>query len=88
MLRFNGLWNTILTLECWAQEMPLVFQAEEDYGSGLGKKRIWSLVIIKGGKGKGKGRGWRLKEVSRVAIKFTNNNVLTISPIPQSLVVN
>ena len=56
MLRFNGLWNTILTLECRAQEIPLVFQAEEDYESGLGKKKIWSLVIIKGGKGEG-GRG-------------------------------
>ena len=56
MLRFNGLWNTILTLECRAQEIPPVFQAEEDYESGLGKKKMWSLVIIKGGKGEG-GRG-------------------------------
>ena len=48
MLRFNGLWNTILTL---------VFQAEDDYESGLGKKKIWSLVIIKGGKGEGRRGG-------------------------------
>ena len=33
-----------------------MFQAEEDYESGLGKKKIRSLVIIKGGKGGG-GRG-------------------------------
>ena len=49
----------------------------------------------RGGKGRGRergeggrGKGWRLKNVSRVAIKSTNNNVLIISPIPKSLVVN
>ena len=39
MLGFNGLRNTILTLECRAQEIPLVFQAEEDYEGDLGKKK-------------------------------------------------
>ena len=34
-----------------------MFQAEEDYESGLGKKKIRSLVIIKGGKGEGGGGG-------------------------------
>ena len=69
MLRFNELRNTILTLECQAQEIPLVFQAE-DYKGHLGEKkkkyiyiyihlRDWSLLII---------RGWRLEEVGRIAI--------------------
>ena len=57
MLRFNELRNTILTLECQAQKIPLVFQAE-DYKCHLGKKkkkciyihlRDWSLLIIRGG---------------------------------------
>ena len=38
MLRFNELRNTILTLECQAQEIPLVFQAE-DYKGHLGEKK-------------------------------------------------
>ena len=70
MLRFNELRNKILTLECQAQEIPLVFQAE-DYKGHLGEKkkkiyiyiyihlRDWSLLII---------RGWRLEEVGRIAI--------------------
>ena len=70
MLRFNELRNTIRTLECQAQEIPLVFQAE-DYKGHLGEKkkkkyiyiyihlRDWSLLII---------RGWRLEEVGRIAI--------------------
>ena len=62
-----------------------------------GKKENMVISYHQGGEGEGegeggreggKGRGWRLKDVSRVAMKFTNNNVLTISPIPQSLVVN
>ena len=39
MLGFNGLRNTILTLECRAQEIPLVFQAEEDCEGDLSKKK-------------------------------------------------
>ena len=68
MLRFNELRNTILTLECQAQEIPLVFQ-EEDYKGHLGEKRKkkkkkkniyihlrdWSLLIIRGGGGGGGG---------------------------------
>lgn len=72
MLRFNELRNTILTLECQAQKIPLVFQAE-DYKCHLGKKkkkciyihlRDWSLLIIRGGGGGGGG----LEEVGRIAI--------------------
>ena len=71
MLRFNELRNTILTLECQAQEIPLVFQAE-DYKGRLGEKkkkkiyiyihlRDWSLLIIRGGGG----GGWRKSVVLR-----------------------
>ena len=35
-----------------------MFQEEEDYESGLGKKKIWPLVII-WGEGGG-GGGWRM----------------------------
>ena len=38
MLGFNGLRKTILTLECRAQEIPPVFQTEEDCEGDLGKK--------------------------------------------------
>ena len=78
MLRFNELRNTILTLECQAQEIPLVFQAE-DYKGHLGEKkkkkkkyiyidiyihlRDWSLLIIRGGGGGG--WGWRKSVVLR-----------------------
>ena len=73
MLRFNGLWNTILTL---------VFQAEDDYESGLGKKKIWSLVIIKGGKGEGgrergegEGEGEGVKTDPPPLLSLPQNNV-------------
>ena len=58
MIRVNGLWNTILTLECWAYKIPLVLQAEEDYEGDLGKTKIWSFVITQGeGEGEGVGFG-------------------------------
>ena len=44
MLRFNELRNTILTLECQAQEIPLVFQAE-DYKGHLGEKKKKNIYI-------------------------------------------
>ena len=56
MIRVNGLWNTILTLECWAYKIPLVLQAEEDYEGDLGKTKIWSFVITQG-EGEGVGFG-------------------------------
>ena len=45
MLRFNELRNTILTLECQAQEIPLVFQAE-DYKGHLGEKKKKKNIYI------------------------------------------
>ena len=74
MLRFNELRNTILTLECQAQEIPLVFQAE-DYKGHLGEKKkkkkkniyiytLKGLVITYHTRGRGGG----LEEVGRIAI--------------------
>ena len=73
MIRVNGLWNTILTLECWAHKIPLVLQAEEDYEGDLGKKKIWSFVITQG-----EGEGWGLEDVVRVTIKFTRSPHKTV----------
>ena len=79
MLRFNELRNTILTLECQAQEIPLVFQAE-DYKGHLGekkkkKKNIYIYRYIHTLKGlviayhtRGRGWGLGLEEVGRIAI--------------------
>ena len=71
MLRFNELRNTILTLECQAQEIPLVFQAE-DYKGHLGekKKKKKYIYILKGLviTYHTRGRGWGLEEVGRIAI--------------------
>ena len=72
MLRFNELRNTILTLECQAQEIPLVFQAE-DYKGHLGEKKKKKYIYIYTLKGlvityHTRGRGWGLEEVGRIAI--------------------
>ena len=73
MIRVNGLWNTILTLECWAHKIPLVFQAEEDYEGDLGKKTIWSFVITQG-----EGEGWGLEDAGLIKIKFTRSPHKTV----------
>ena len=74
MLRFNELRNTILTLACQAQEIPLVFQAE-DYKGHLGEKKKKIYIYIYTLKGlvityhtRGRGWGWGLEEVGRIAI--------------------
>ena len=74
MIRVNGLWNTILTLECWAHKIPLVFQAEEDYESDLGKKDNMVICYHPGGRE----RGWGLEDVVRVTIKFTRSPHKTV----------